>query len=148
MPEDTEQTRSVEANVLASVRRRLLRGSGWILLARVIGIPLGILINGLLARMLTRTEFGAYLTSFTLVIVGSLIAQLGLDRAVVRVVAQSLAIGQAGRARETIRRTMVIGAAAAIATGAVFMLVGPYFARDVLHSDVVAAGIPLTAGWL
>ena len=148
MAEATGETPSVEANVLASVRRRLLRGSGWILLARVIGIPLGILINGLLARMLTKTEFGAYLTTFTLVIVGSLIAQLGLDRAVVRVVSQSLAIGQAGRARQTIRRTIWIGAAAAIATGAVFMLLGPYFARDVLHSDVVAAGIPLTAGWL
>ena len=56
MPEATAEIPSVEANVLASVRRRLLRGSGWILLARVIGIPLGILINGLLARMLTRSK--------------------------------------------------------------------------------------------
>jgi O-antigen/teichoic acid export membrane protein len=137
-----------EANVLASIRRRLLRGSSWVLLARVIGIPLGILTNGFLARLLTKTEFGAYLTSFTLVIVGSLIAQLGLDRAVVRLVSQSLATERAGRARLTIRRTMRIGAPAAIAAGAVLMLLGPSFARNVLDSDLVAAGIPLTAGWL
>jgi O-antigen/teichoic acid export membrane protein len=137
-----------EANFLASIRNRLLRGSGWVLLARVVGIPLGILINGFIARLLTKTEFGAYLTSFTLVIVGSLIAQLGLDRAVVRLVSQSLAIGQPGRARQTIRRTMRIGVPASIAAGAVLMVLGPPFARNVLHSDLVALGIPLTAGWL
>ena len=137
-----------EANVLASIRSRLLRGSSWVLLARVIGIPLGILTNGFLARLLTKTEFGAYLTSFTLVIVGSLIAQLGLDRAVVRLVSQSLATGRAGRARHAIRRTMWIGAPASVAAGVTLMLLGPSFARNVLHSDLVATGIPLTAGWL
>lgn len=140
--------RTSEASILSSIRRRLLRGSGWVLLARVVGIPLGILINGLLARMLTKTEFGAYLTSFTLVIIGSLIAQLGLDRAVVRLVSQSLAMGQPGRARRTIRRTIGIGTIAAVAAGGVLMMFGPYLARDVLHSDVVSSGIPLTAGWL
>lgn len=137
-----------EANVLASIRSRLLRGSSWVLLARAIGMPLGILTNGFLSRLLTKTEFGAYLTSFTLVIVGSLIAQLGLDRAVVRLVSQSLAMGQAGRARQAIRRTMRLGAPAAIAAGGVLMLLGPPFARDVLRSELIASGIPLTAGWL
>jgi O-antigen/teichoic acid export membrane protein len=145
---ENAEASAVEANVLASVRRRLLRGSGWVLLARVLGIPLGILINGLLARMLTKTEFGAYLTCFTLVIVGSLIAQLGLDRAVVRLVSQSLAIDEGGRARQTIRRTIRIGSVAAIIAGALLLIFGPSFARNVLHSEVVALGIPLTAGWL
>jgi len=141
-------TDTAEANVLASIRRRLLRGSGWVMLARAIGMPLGLLINGMLARMLTKTEFGAYLTSFTLVFIGSVIAQLGLDRAVVRLVSQSLAVEQGGRARETIHRAMKIGAIAALAAGAGLAVLGPYLARDVLHSDLVALGIPLTAGWL
>ena len=148
MAEPVPSSPALEANVLASVRRRLIRGSGWIMLARVIGIPLGIVINGFLARLLTKTEFGAYLTCFTFVIVGSLIAQLGLDRAVVRLVSQSLAIDLSGRARQTIRRTMWIGVASSLAAGAVLVVVGPSFARRVLDSEAVATGIPLTAGWL
>ena len=32
-------TEVAEANILASIRRRLLRGSGWVILARAIGMP-------------------------------------------------------------------------------------------------------------
>jgi O-antigen/teichoic acid export membrane protein len=148
MAESSSPAPAPETNVLTSVRRRLLRGSGWIMLARIVGIPLGILINAFLARLLTKTEFGAYLTCFTFVIVGSLVAQLGLDRAVVRLVSQSLAIDLSGRARQTIRRTMWIGAISSVAAGAVLAAIGPTFARHVLDSKVVATGIPLTAGWL
>ena len=136
-------------SVLASVRRRLLRGSSWVLLARIVGIPLGLFINAMLARLLTQKQFGTYFTSFTLVIVGSLVCQLGLDRAVVRLVSQSLGVGQPGRARHAIRRVLGIGSVAGVALGGLFAFVlGPWYGHHVAHSELVATVAPITGGWL
>ena len=53
---------------LGSVRRRMLTGSVWVLAARVLGLGLGVAINGLLARMLDPSEFGAFLLTSTMVV--------------------------------------------------------------------------------
>jgi O-antigen/teichoic acid export membrane protein len=132
-----------------SLRRRLVKGSAWVLIGRVISIVLGVGINALLARLLTPTEFGAYFTTFTMVIVGAVIAQLGLDRAVVKVAAAAIGLGEAGRAREAIRRCLTIGAVTAVVAGlALSFVVGPLLAEHVFHSAVVDTAMPLAGGWL
>lgn len=132
-----------------SIRRRLVRGSSWVLVGRVVSIVLGVGINALLARLLSPTELGAYFTSFTLVIVGAVIAQLGLDRALVKVVAASIGVGEPGRARRAIQRILTIGGASALAGGLLLAFVlGPLLADHVFHSSVVATVMPLTGGWL
>lgn len=137
-----------EAAIIASVRRRLLRGSSWVLFGRVVSIVLGIVINALLARLLTPAEFGAYFTSFTMVIIGSLIAQLGLDRAVVRLVSAALGTGEPGRARHAIERILTIGLIGSVALGAILTGLGPWLSRHVYHSELVAHVSLLTGGWL
>lgn len=132
-----------------SIRRRLVKGSAWVLIGRVISIVLGVAINAFLARLLTPTEFGAYFTSFTMVIVGAVIAQLGLDRALVKVAAAAIGVGEPGRAREAIRRCLTIGATASLFAGLVLsFLAGPWLAEHVFHSAVVEAAMPLAGGWL
>ena len=83
---------------LESVKRKLLRGSAWVTGGRMLSIALGIALNALLARILTPTELGQYFTTMALVFVGSIIAQLGLDRAVVRFVSTALALDEPGQA--------------------------------------------------
>jgi O-antigen/teichoic acid export membrane protein len=134
---------------MLSVRRRLLRGSSWVLAGKVVTIPLGFVMNALLARLLTPSELGAYFATFTLVLVGSVVAQLGLDRAAVRFVSTSLALGDPGRARRVIRTIFAVGTVAAVAVGLVLVLgVGGWLARRVFHSEVMAQVIPIAAGWL
>ncbi|MGH2629964.1 MAG: oligosaccharide flippase family protein [Actinomycetota bacterium] len=126
-----------------------MRGSAWVLIGRVISIVFGVGINALLARLLTPTEFGAYFTTFTMVIVGAVIAQLGLDRALVKVAAAAIGVGEPGRAREAIRRCLTIGGATAVVAGLVLSFVaGPALAEHVFHSPVVDAAMPLAGGWL
>ena len=140
---------SPDGSVLSSVRKRLLRGSSWVLAGRVGSVVLGVVINAFLARLLSPAEYGAYFTNFTLVMVGSLIAQLGLDRAVVRLVAASLGTGVPGRAREAIRITLGLGAAGAAVAGAALAIgLGPALARNVFDSEIVATVLPISAGWL
>lgn len=134
---------------LTSVRQRLLRGSAWTLIGRLSAVVLGLLINILLARLLTPAELGAYFATFTLVLVGSIVARLGMDRAAVRFVATALATSQEGRARAAVRSVFLVGTAGAILVGLILLLgVGRWLAEHVLHSDIVAEAMPLAAAWL
>lgn len=133
----------------SSLRRRLLRGSAWVFLGRVVTIGLGLVINVLLARLLTHAELGAYFTTFTMVMIGSTIAQLGLDRAVVRIVAAAMATGSPGKARRAVRTVFGYGLLGAVGVSLIFGLgLGGWLARHVFHSALVEGVMPLAAGWV
>jgi O-antigen/teichoic acid export membrane protein len=134
---------------LDSVRRRLLSGSAWVFAARVGTLALGLVLNGLLARLLEPAEFGAYLMTYTLVVVGATVAKMGLDRAVVRHVAGSLGSGEPGGARDAIRIALGWGAVGAAGVALILSLgVGQWFFGTVLDTPLVAAAVPLASGWL
>lgn len=140
---------SPDAFSVTSVRRRVLRGSSWVFAGKLITIPLGFVTNALLARLLTPTELGAYFATFTLVLVGSIVAQLGLDRVAVRFVSAALGTGKPGEARDVIRTVFRVGTVSAAVTGLVLILgVGSWLATDVFHSPIMEAVIPVAAGWL
>ncbi len=133
---------------MGALRRRILRGSAWVLGGRIVTTVLGFLINALLARILNLNELGAFFTSYTLVVVGGIIAQLGLDRAVVRFVPSSLGTGRPGAARSAIRTVLGFGTLGSLVTAIVVLAGGGWVARTFYHSPVLAAAIPVTAGWL
>ena len=137
------------AATLGSVRRRLLRGSWWVTVGKVATIPLTFLINRFLAHMLRPAEMGAYFAGFTIVTVGAIAAQLGLDRALVRFVARGIATGQPGQARQTIRVAFTAGSIAATAV-AILLVAGPgeWLSQRMFHSDLLASVIPAVAVWL
>ena len=137
------------ALTLGSVRRRMLSGSAWVLAARVLGLGLGVAINGLLARMLDPSEFGAFLLTSTMVVIGSTLSKVGMDRTVVRFAAESLATGDTGRARHSIRMAVGWAALASAGVAAVLALgVGQWFFGSVLDQPLVASVVPVAAGWL
>jgi O-antigen/teichoic acid export membrane protein len=139
----------VPAFTLVSVRRRLLRGSTWVFAGKLITIPLGFVMNAFLARLLTPSELGAYFATFTLVSVGSIVAQLGLDRAAVRFVSTALSTGEQGRARHVVRTVFVVGTLAAFGVGLVLVLgLGSWLAEHVFHSALMKSVMPIAAGWL
>jgi O-antigen/teichoic acid export membrane protein len=116
---------------------------------RIVTILLGLLINVLLARLLTHAELGAYFTTFTMVMIGSTIAELGLDRTVVRLVAASIATDQPGKARHAVAIVFLYGTIGSAAVALTFGLgLGGWLARNVYHSTLVAGLVPLGAGWI
>ncbi len=134
---------------LGSVRRRLLTGSAWVLAARIAGLGLGVVENGLVARMLDPDGFGAYLLTATMVVIGSTVSKLGLDRAVVRFTASSLGVGEPRGARDAIRIAVGWSALGSAAIGLVLALgFGQWFFGSVLGEPLVASVVPLAAGWL
>jgi O-antigen/teichoic acid export membrane protein len=140
---------SAEVLSLGSVSRRLLKGSSWVFFGKIGSMLMGVTINALLARLLTPAEFGAYLTTFTIVIIGHIFAQLGLDRTVVRLVAAALGTGQQGRARNVIKQITIVGTCGALVVGAIFSFgLGPLLAERIYHSGLLATIVPVVGGWL
>jgi O-antigen/teichoic acid export membrane protein len=132
-----------------SVRSRLLRGSAWVLVARAGTLLLGVVVHGLLGHLLTTAEFGVYATASVMSLIGAAIAQMGLDRAVVRFVSAAIGLGELGRARAAMRLAIRVGTLGAVAFGVV-LAAGPgqLFADHVIDSPRLAAAMPLVAGWL
>lgn len=64
--------------------RRQIRGSSLLLFGRVISMGVNYVVQVLIARYLSKSDFGAFAYALSLVALGETIATLGLDRAVTR----------------------------------------------------------------
>lgn len=119
-----------EASV--TIVRRLLSGTGWALIAKATAICCGLLINAALARILSTSDFGAYLLLVSVVAILANVARFGIKQTLVRLVAESRATGQMGRARATLRAVTII-----CLVGAVFVSCSFYlFLGDILFESV------------
>ena len=142
------QGKASPAFSFAALRSRVLRGSTWVLGGRIVTTVLGFVINVFLARILTPGELGAYFTSYTLVIVGGIVAQLGLDLAVVRFVAAALGTDRPEDARSVVRMVFGVGTVGVVLVAVAVLAGGGWLARNVYHSPLLAGVIPIAAGWL
>jgi len=132
-----------------AIKKRLLSGGAWALLGKA-GTAIGALaVNALLARLLTPEEMGVYFLTYSLVMVASTAAQLGLNQAVVKLIAESIAIGRLGRAADTVRFATLGGAVGIAVVAAAFGLGGwRWLAGSVFSSPEMAALTSLAVLWM
>jgi len=110
---------------------------------------LGLIVNGLLGRLLTHDEFGAYFLVFSLASFGAQMAVVGMDRAVVRTVSQGLGTEQPGRARGAVHQAFLFGAIGSLVVAAVMVIgFGGFLATHVYHSTLVGGTVVFAAAWL
>jgi hypothetical protein len=88
------------------LRRRLLSGSAWASGGRIGGAMLGIVTNGLLARLLSPQELGAYFLALSIVSLGAVLGSMGLPKTVVRLVAENMGLDRSGRTLRAIRTVL------------------------------------------
>ena len=132
-----------------AIRARLLKGSSWVFAGMVAGSLLGLVVNALLARLLSPNGLGTYFLLFSLAAMGAQLANLGMERVVVRTVSAGLGTEQPGQARAATRLAFTIGAVGALVVAAVMVLgLGGFLARNVYHSELLAGVIVFGAGWL
>jgi len=133
----------------AALRARLLRGSGWVLLAKVFSSILGLVVNMLLTRLLTHDQVGAYFLVFSLAIFGAQLAVVGMDRAVVRMVSAGIGTAQPGQARSAVKHAFTFGAIGSLVVAAVMVVgLGGFLAQHVYHSTLVSGSVVFAAAWL
>lgn len=133
----------------SAIRRRLMRGSATVFAGMAAGTILTLVANAILARLLGHGDLGAFFLVFSMVTIGTTVAQMGLDRTVVRFVAASRGTGQRGRAGEAVGLVFRIGAASSLAVAAVVALGGGrLLAIHIYHSTAVADVTLLAAAWI
>jgi len=129
--------------------QRFIRGGIWAFLAQATVLPLGLISNGLLARILSPDELGVYFVAISLASTGAIIAQFGTSKSVVRLVAEnvdrSLVAGQA------VKMVLIVGGigsvvvAASLSAGLGEVLSRVVFESENLHSAIGLVGVLVIA---
>jgi O-antigen/teichoic acid export membrane protein len=131
-----------------SLRRRLISGGGWALGSKIVTALMSLVTTALLSRLLTPQELGAYFLAYSIVFLGASLGTLGLNQAVVRLVAESIGLNQPLRARRTIDLVFSIGALGAIGTALLYILLGNVLVSQLFNAPILAALTGLVAGWI
>jgi O-antigen/teichoic acid export membrane protein len=118
------------------------------LAGKVVTAGATVAINAILARALSRAEYGGYCLAFSLVAFGATVALLGLDHAVVRSVASEHGRGRPDRAVQILRITTKLVLCGAVGVAVVFWLTGGYVAQSVFQSGALGSVIGLCALWM
>jgi O-antigen/teichoic acid export membrane protein len=109
----------------------------------------GVVTNGLLARMLTPQEFGAYFLALSIISLGAVVGSLGLAKPAVRFVAEDMGLNRSGRVRRAVYTVLGLGVLGAVSVSLVYLLiVGDFVGRYLFSSPILLAVTGLTAGWM
>lgn len=81
------------------IGRKLAIGGVWALLGRMSSVVLVVAVNGLASRLLSASDMGAYFLSMSLVAVVSILAQVGLNYGIVKLLASEMAVQETARVK-------------------------------------------------
>ncbi len=132
----------------SSLRSRLLAGSAWALSGKIITALTGLATYALLSRLLAPAEMGFYWLAYSIVLFGGAVGTLGLNNAVVRLVAERMGLNQPEQARRLVKRVFGLGLSGAFGAGAVYLLAGHAIVTKMAQSPHDAAVGVLVSGWI
>lgn len=131
-----------------SLRKRLLSGSGWAFGGKIAGATIGVVANGLLARMLSPQEFGAYFLALSIISLGAVVGSLGLPKTVVRFVAEDMGLNRFGRTRRVIFTVLGLGILGTLGVSLSYLFVGDLVGGYLFGSPALVAVTALIAAWM
>ena len=135
--------------VQTSIKNRILGGGVWAFSGKVATVFSGLVINAILARLLTPGELGAYFLTVSLVWTASIVAQLGLHTTVVSLVAESMATHRQARAKQSIKLSLLLTLAGGLIVGSILAFGGgKWIADGVFHSHFMSQAMGLVAVWV
>jgi O-antigen/teichoic acid export membrane protein len=132
-----------------ALKSRLIRGSIWAFGGQAITVIAALAANVFLARLLAPNEMGLYFLAFSLASSAAIVAQLGLNRTVVRLVAESIGADNPGRALAAVRkifRLAILGAC--VVAGLLFTGIGEWLALNIFNSAMLAKALVPIALWV
>lgn len=128
---------------------RMFKGIAWATSAKFLGMGAALAVNALLARMLSTEAMGSYFLFVSVVSFAALLARMGIQQTVVRLVAESVADGLPGRARKALGYVYRIVAVGSVVVGcAVYFGGGHWVSVTLFHDPRMAALSGLMALWI
>lgn len=116
-------------------QRRLAGGAFWVLVGRGLGMGVTLVSQVALTRLLSPDDFGRWVLLSSVVAFASTLAMLGLGSALLKQLAASAAVGEAGCARRQLRRGWIV----ALTSTAILAAILPWVLA------LVPFGVPQTA---
>ncbi len=131
-----------------SLGDRLLTGGFWVLAGKALTAPSNLIASAMVARLLSVDDAGVYQLTYSIVMFSAIAAQLGLGRAVVRVVAEAMGKNRPGRARGAVRWVLIFAAGGGI-VAFVLLADGPgrWLALKVFNAPALAGVLALVGLW-
>jgi len=131
------------------LKKRLFSGGAWALVGRGGNAMLALVINALLARLLTPEELGSYFLTLSIVSVGITASQLGLNQAIVRLIAEAMGTNRTGRAMGAVRAVLAYGLLGVLIVSVLLLGgVGEWLALKIFESNLIFDVIGLAVIWL
>ena len=131
------------------LQKKLLGGGMWAVIGKVTLSGGGLALNMILARILSPDEMGAYFIAVSILAVVGVFILLGLNQAIVRLIAEAMAVRQPGRARQAIQWAFTLLLLGCL-LGIVFMLLGggQWITEHIFHSPLLSDLTGLIALWI
>lgn len=124
---------TAEADAQSNIVRRMMLGSSWSLLGRLVNLGSNLVISVLLARTLSQAEFGGYVLGYWLVQVLGNFSLLGGNQIIVRSLAKAMGTGEAEVGR-TIVNALCLAVAGCVLASVIILLFGPSILRELAQS--------------
>ena len=132
-----------------SIKQKLFADGLWVVGLKILSFPVGLVLVALLTRMLSAEEMGTYFLVYSLVEFLVLFSLLGMERSVVRIVSQALALKLPGRAWQAIRNVLRVGILSATLIALLLLLgVGQFVSEKIFNSELMKELIYYPALWV
>ncbi|VAW62646.1 hypothetical protein MNBD_GAMMA10-1332 [hydrothermal vent metagenome] len=143
-----DQEKNIPSESSSNVKR-IRKGSMWAILGKGGAAFFGFVVSALMARLLTTDEFGAYFLAYSFVSLGAIFGLMGLDLAVVKLVASAMALKNKARSKKIINAVLKCAgiSSVVIATGLYFVY-GEWVVRNVLEASVLIASLSWVSLWV
>ena len=132
-----------------SLKSKLLSGGAWAFGGRITSSVATLGANILLARLLSPEAMGTYFLAFSAVSIFVIIAQWGLGKGIVKLIASEMAAGNDGRAAGAIKSAFYIVALVSFALAVlIYSPAGKMFLSTVSGTDVLASIAGILCLWM
>ncbi len=134
-------------NVAAGIWGQLAKGAAWVTVGKLLAAVFGLLLNAMIARLLSPEEVGAYFLGLSIATMAALFGQFGLNRGVVKLVAGALAEDKREKVRRLVYGVFAIGALGGLillawfASPAAGWVLAKVFASEALVALSVVIGV-------
>jgi len=129
-----------------SIKEKLLKGGAWAFAGKLGTVFAGLVVNALLARMLSPDDMGAYFLLFSVISILSTVSQFGMSAVALRTISSSLSADTPEQVWPTLRIMMLT----ILTLGSLMLFflhtnLGEKLIADMFHSSAVNAGLSSAA---
>jgi len=136
-------------NQSTNVENRLITSTAWAFIIKVLGVTGMLVVNALLARLLSAEDMGAYFLVSSIAMFSAIVARFGLRQTIVRIVAEALELKMFGRMRRVIQISYaLITLGVLIVGGSIYFGLGGWLAHDLFKVPVITTAMGVIVLWI